>query len=128
MAESLDREPSADDSHPAPKERFALVKNVVQKPRQADDVLPDDAMAWDLFDRREALELLMTEQIRLVLAERGVQLPKDATDVEVASAGPVEPAEAPKKKKKRKKAEEATAAETEVPGATGEQPATTPEA
>ena len=86
IEEALEREPSAYDSHPSPKERIAWVR-ALAAPGATDD---GDAQAWDLFSDRDALERTMTAQVRDNVAENfGVRIPGE-----------------PKQKKKKKKSDE----------------------
>lgn len=69
----MSREPSPYDSHPAPNERFALVRGIAEPDLGGSS----GGMAWDLFARREELELGMTLLVRTRLLEsHGVVLPE----------------------------------------------------
>jgi Zn-dependent protease with chaperone function len=72
IAEAMDREPTAYDSHPAPQQRLAWARAlaVVREPR------PDDERpAWELFADRDALEARMTAEVReAVAANHGVAI------------------------------------------------------
>lgn len=57
---ALEREPTAFDSHPSPKDRFRWVQ-ALDAPGESGAI---DAPAWSLFADRRAIELRMTEQIR----------------------------------------------------------------
>ena len=59
---ALQATPSGYDTHPAPSQRFAWVRDIA-----ATVPAPDafgDAEAWTLFDDREALERRMTDRVR----------------------------------------------------------------
>lgn len=56
--ESLGRETSEDDTHPAPSERFRLAQRVKSKGE-----LPADGTVWELFADREALTREMSEVV-----------------------------------------------------------------
>jgi Zn-dependent protease with chaperone function len=91
LEEALEREPSAYDSHPSPKERIAWVRALGAEGESG----ASDEPAWAVFSDREALELAMTDQVRSNVADNlGVAIP------------------AKSKKKKAKRAEETAAAET----------------
>ena len=75
IAEVLGREPSVHDSHPAPKDRIAWVEalGAIGEGGHNDDE------AWSLFEDREALEELMTDEIRTLVSMRnGVEIPRPA--------------------------------------------------
>lgn len=73
VAESLNREASAYDSHPSPAERFALVHAL--PPHGHETASDDDEDAWTLFDRPEELQLAMTTQVRAnVAANYGITI------------------------------------------------------
>ncbi|MFP5245929.1 MAG: M48 family metalloprotease, partial [Thermoanaerobaculia bacterium] len=73
VEESLNRKASAYDSHPAPSERFELVRAL---PQRAHDVQPDDdAPVWSVFSDPHALQYAMTAQVREnVKANYGVEI------------------------------------------------------
>jgi len=73
VAEAIERKSSAYDSHPAPAERFALVHALPANARTAE--ADDDLPAWSLFADAEALQHLMTAQVREnVRARYGVEI------------------------------------------------------
>lgn len=71
VEDALDREASAYDSHPAPKDRFRLVRRLV-----GTSDAPDDGLrALDLFEDPDALEREMTARVRETLfAKKGVYI------------------------------------------------------
>jgi Zn-dependent protease with chaperone function len=76
IREALEREPDAYDSHPAPKQRLALVQ-ALAAPGTAD--VDEGAEAWSLFADRERLEKLMTDEVRRNVHEaRGVEIAAEA--------------------------------------------------
>jgi len=67
------REPSPFDSHPAPQQRFQWVAAI--HARGSAPSADDDAPAWTLFADRDALERLMTDEVRKnVAANYGVAI------------------------------------------------------
>ena len=62
VEEALNRESSVYDSHPAPAERFALIRALPKRELMYDAA--DDAPAHTLFANFEALQFRMTEQVR----------------------------------------------------------------
>jgi Zn-dependent protease with chaperone function len=62
--EILSRETTEDDTHPSPKDRFALASRINAKMQP-----PASGMVWDLFANRESLTKEMSE-----LVEKNVQL------------------------------------------------------
>jgi hypothetical protein len=78
IRESLEREPSAYDSHPAPAERFRWVSAIGAK-----GVAPsvdDEQEVWTLFNNRPALERAMTAEVRKnVAASYGVHIETEET-------------------------------------------------
>ncbi len=81
VEQALAAAPSPYDSHPCPKDRIAWVAGVTAAPE------PDDAApAWDLFEDREALERLMTVEVRAaVAANHGVTIPEEETSASPAA-------------------------------------------
>jgi Zn-dependent protease with chaperone function len=85
---AMNAEPSPYDSHPRPADRIAWVGDVpAAYPAAPDEVAP----AWELFTDREALEQLLTAEVRASVASRhGVEIPVEespATErVETATA------------------------------------------
>jgi Zn-dependent protease with chaperone function len=73
VEQALAAEPSPYDSHPCPRDRIAWVAGIAATPE------PDDASpAWELFEDREALERLMTTEVRTaVAANHGVTIPAE---------------------------------------------------
>ena len=69
---AMTREPSAFDSHPAPRQRIAWAKALAC----ARDPQPDDDQpVWDLFAEREVLEARMTAEVReAIAANHGVAI------------------------------------------------------
>jgi Zn-dependent protease with chaperone function len=65
IEEAMAREPSAYDSHPAPRQRIAWAR-ALACPREPHP--DDDRSVWDLFADREALEARMTARVREALA------------------------------------------------------------
>lgn len=83
VASALNAAPTAYDSHPSPKERFAYV-NAIGGPERKEDC----GTAWELFDGREALEREMTDVIRSNVADAiGVMIPKELDAAEDAPPG-----------------------------------------
>lgn len=75
IEEELGRTASAYDSHPAPKERFEFVHALgADDPASDDESLP----AWDLFEDRDAIETMMTDEIRANLARAGLVIEGEA--------------------------------------------------
>jgi hypothetical protein len=73
IAEALQRQTSAYDSHPSPAERFALVHALPRHGTAPD--LGDDAPAWSLFEDAAALQCAMTAQVRAnVRANYGIEI------------------------------------------------------
>jgi Zn-dependent protease with chaperone function len=69
----LSREPSAYDSHPAPRDRIAWATAL----GASGEGTTDDSDAWSLFADRDALERTMTDEIREnVSAAYGVEIPR----------------------------------------------------
>lgn len=58
--EALDRAPSPYDSHPAPKERFELVRRLDAPTPENED---SEAKAWSVFEGRRALEQQLTAEL-----------------------------------------------------------------
>jgi Zn-dependent protease with chaperone function len=68
----LNREPTAYDSHPAPRDRIAWVTALGAGGEGQDD----GSNAWSLFEDRDALERAMTDEIRVnVSRSTGVMIP-----------------------------------------------------
>ena len=65
VREQMEREPTAYDSHPAPRQRlaWAAAMAVVREAEPGDD-LP----VWELFEDRDALERRMTAEVREAVA------------------------------------------------------------
>jgi len=86
VAAALDAAPSAYDSHPSPRERFAYVAAV------GGPALPDTTgTAWELFDDRERLERDLTDEVRASVANAtGHVIPKEPATPETppSSEGP----------------------------------------
>lgn len=77
IEEELTREPTAYDSHPAPRDRIAWVSALASSGEGS----PDPSEAWSVFTDREALERLLTAEIRHNLAVGfGVSIP-DGSEV-----------------------------------------------
>jgi Zn-dependent protease with chaperone function len=75
IAQALDAEPSAYDSHPRARDRIAWTAGILPAGSLE---LDDDRPVWSLFADRDALERDMTDQLRLVVAERnGVTIPSE---------------------------------------------------
>lgn len=70
IAAALDRQPGPYDSHPAPRQRIAWAR-ALAAPGIA--VSSDDS-AWSLFADRAGIERRMIEEVRSILAKRGVFL------------------------------------------------------
>ena len=72
VREQMEREPSAYDSHPAPRQRLAWATAMaVVRAAEPGDNLP----VWDLFEDRDALERRMTATVReAVAANHGVEI------------------------------------------------------
>lgn len=69
IEKALSAEPSPYDSHPAPRERFRLVRRLVGAPESTDD----GRRALDLFADADAVERAMTEEVReRLFASKGV--------------------------------------------------------
>lgn len=85
----LERTPGPYDSHPRPVDRFEWVRAVadehgVTSPRRdADD-------AWTLFEDRESIEVLVTEQVRQHYAKLGLEIPTEAQAPRAAAPKAVE--------------------------------------
>jgi Zn-dependent protease with chaperone function len=74
VAESLNREAGAYDSHPSPSERFALVRALPAHGHES--AANDDDETWTLFDNPEELQLAMTTQVRANVAMNyGISIP-----------------------------------------------------
>jgi Zn-dependent protease with chaperone function len=76
ITESIERQASPYDSHPAPLERFELVHALpTGDPETEDEKLP----VWDLFSDRTAIELMMTEEVRNnILVSTGILIAAQA--------------------------------------------------
>jgi Zn-dependent protease with chaperone function len=65
VREQMEREPTAYDSHPAPRQRLAWAAAMaVVREAEPDDDLP----VWELFEDRDALERRMTAEVREAVA------------------------------------------------------------
>jgi Zn-dependent protease with chaperone function len=74
--EALNRKASAYDSHPAPAERFELLRGLQVRSRRVEP--DDDAPAWSLFSSPEKLQQAMTAEVRAnVAANYGVAIQAD---------------------------------------------------
>lgn len=72
VKQAIEREASPYDSHPAPLERIALVRRLQGTPLDDDD----ETQALDLFENRERLEQMMTDEVRSqVILQTGVTIP-----------------------------------------------------
>jgi Zn-dependent protease with chaperone function len=81
IEEALAREPTAYDSHPAPRDRIAWVTALGTSGEGAADA----SDAWSLFADREALERLLTAEIRQNLAMAyGVAIPDGSASDDAA--------------------------------------------
>jgi Zn-dependent protease with chaperone function len=73
IREALNREPSPYDSHPAPMDRFRWVQAIGGGSEHS---AADEEELWTLFRDREAVERLLTVQVRAnVAANHGIQIP-----------------------------------------------------
>jgi hypothetical protein len=73
---AIERKPSPYDSHPRPADRFRWVHALGAQSQPAAD---DDAPVWDLFANRTAIEELMTNQVRLAVAQNhGIEIAAEA--------------------------------------------------
>jgi len=79
VSSALDARPSAYDSHPAPRERFAFVRRLAVA---APDDGPD-APAWSLFEDPEAVQRALTATVRANIAASGAR-PIAGTEEEAA--------------------------------------------
>ncbi|HTL34657.1 MAG TPA: hypothetical protein VL326_16125, partial [Kofleriaceae bacterium] len=72
IEKEMTREPSAYDSHPAPRQRLEWAKQL----DVARDATPEDAApVWELFADREELERAMTTTVReRIYANHGVKI------------------------------------------------------
>jgi Zn-dependent protease with chaperone function len=72
VRQEMEREPSAYDSHPPPRQRLTWADAMaVERAPRPDDEVP----AWDLFEDREDLERQMTAQVRdAIAANHGVAI------------------------------------------------------
>ena len=78
VEEALNRESSVYDSHPAPAERFALIRALPKRELLYDTA--DEAPASTLFSNYEALQFRMTEQVREnVRVNTGIEIAAPAT-------------------------------------------------
>jgi Zn-dependent protease with chaperone function len=76
IAQAMNAEPSAYDSHPRPADRIAWVGDVACA---HGDAVDDASPAWSLFADREALERRLTDEVRAnVRARHGVDIPAEA--------------------------------------------------
>lgn len=69
---ALDREPSAYDSHPSPRDRIRWVERLSAAVQSEDETGKD---AWSLFEHREHHEREVTLSVYQQLAESGVRPP-----------------------------------------------------
>jgi Zn-dependent protease with chaperone function len=87
VKKAMEAEPSPYDSHPRPVDRIAWVGDVAALHSAELDV---GAPAWALFSDREALERLLTDQVRAnVAAKHGVQIPAEPLPTAAAAGEPV---------------------------------------
>lgn len=66
---AMDREPSPYDSHPKPADRVRSVRELATSVAPAVD---DEHDVWTLFARRDAIEEVMTSEVRARLAMQGI--------------------------------------------------------
>lgn len=76
--ELLDAAASPYDSHPAPKDRLASAKAMAAEGEPFTE--GDEEEAWSLFDDRDTLERKMTDEVRAILAKKGIEVAEEDED------------------------------------------------
>ena len=72
----MEADPSAYDSHPAPRDRIAWVHRLATA--NAESSADDHQPVWSLFEDRDALERRMTDHIRAAVeANHGIGIARE---------------------------------------------------